>query len=222
MQDPFLGEIMTFAGSYVPYDGSQWVACNGQLLNLNANQALYAVLGVQWGGDGRSTFGVPDLRGRAIIGAGTGPGGMTNRVVGQMSGSETTTLTIATLPNHAHALAATGTTGTGTISKSSITINASSTVNCDSTGAADPNPAGGYPGNDGINPAWSSTYNTTMNANMVQTSAQVANDIPLSLTINMPAQNTTAVGGSSPVSLMQPWACMTYTIAINGLFPPHS
>lgn len=84
-QDCVMGTITTFAGNFAPRD---WALCNGQLLAINSNQALFSLLGTNYGGDGRSSFGLPDLRGRAIIHAGSGPG-LSTKTLGQRSGTET-------------------------------------------------------------------------------------------------------------------------------------
>lgn len=97
-QEPFIGEIRIFAGNYAPRG---WALCNGQLLPINQNAALYSILGVTYGGDGRTTFGLPDLRGRVPMHAGNG-NGLTNRPLGQKSGSEETTIAVANLPAHSH------------------------------------------------------------------------------------------------------------------------
>ncbi|WP_435579782.1 phage tail protein [Gilvibacter sp.] len=96
--DPFIGEIIMFAGNFAPRG---WALCEGQLLPINTNTALFSILGTTYGGDGRTTFGLPDLRGRAPIGNGQGPG-LTPRVLGQKSGAESTVLQAANLPPHNH------------------------------------------------------------------------------------------------------------------------
>jgi microcystin-dependent protein len=221
MQDPYLGEIMTFAGPYVPdADAGTFASCNGQLINVNNNQALFAVLGTTWGGDGRSTFGLPDLRGHSILGSGTGAG-LTPRIVGQSGGSESATLTLTQLPVHSHIVPSQTATATTMISKGSIPISATSVVNCDSAGASTGDPSGGYPGTDPNTAIWSGSAGATMNAAMVQTSAQVTSDVSASSSLTIPQQPTVNAGSGQPLSIMQPWACMTYAIALNGLFPPH-
>lgn len=95
----YLGEIRIFAGPYVP---KGWYLCNGATIPISGNEALYALLGTQWGGDGISSFGLPDLRDRVPIGSGQGPG-LTNRPFGSTGGQETVTLTSAQLPAHTHA-----------------------------------------------------------------------------------------------------------------------
>ena len=101
--NPFIGEIVMFAGNFAPRG---WAFCEGQLLSINQNQALFSILGTTYGGDGRTTFGLPDLRGRAVIGPGTGPG-LSPRQLGSRTGTETATLSVAQMPSHAHT--ATGT-----------------------------------------------------------------------------------------------------------------
>lgn len=93
-----IGEIRLFAGNFNP---RSWAICNGQTLSIPQNQALFAILGTTYGGDGRTTFALPDFRGRVAIGAGQGPG-LSNYDLGQRSGSPTVTLTAAQLPSHVH------------------------------------------------------------------------------------------------------------------------
>lgn len=82
-----------------------WTEANGQLLQIRDNQALFALLGTMYGGDGRMTFGLPDLRGRVALHTGQGPG-LTNRKQGEKSGAETETLTVNQMPQHTHSLKA--------------------------------------------------------------------------------------------------------------------
>ncbi len=96
--DPFLGMIRAFAFQIVP---KGWAACNGQLLPINQNQALYSLLGTTYGGDGRLTFALPDLRGRAIVGVGTGPG-LASVSNGQVLGANTVTVSQSQMPQHTH------------------------------------------------------------------------------------------------------------------------
>lgn len=92
--EPFIGQIQPFGFNFAPRG---WAMCNGQLLAIAQNQALFSLLGTTYGGDGRTTFGLPDLRGRYMMHMGQGPG-LSARPLGQTSGSETTTLTSANLP----------------------------------------------------------------------------------------------------------------------------
>ena len=95
---PLIGEVQMFAGNYAP-DG--WAFCDGSILNIADNTALYSLLGDAFGGDGRTTFGLPDLRGRIAIGAGHQPGGA-DYARGQKAGSERVTLDVAQMPLHLH------------------------------------------------------------------------------------------------------------------------
>jgi len=99
-QEPFIGEIRMFAGNFAPRG---WAKCEGQLLAINQYNALFSILGTRYGGDGHTTFALPDLRGRVAIGSGTGPG-LTPRSLSQRSGSETNMLTVANLPAHNHSI----------------------------------------------------------------------------------------------------------------------
>jgi microcystin-dependent protein len=108
MADPFLAEIRVFPYNFVPRG---WSACNGQVLPISQNTALFSLLGTTYGGDGRSTFALPDLRGRFPMGTGQGPG-LSDRFLGEATGSATVTLTTAQLPSHRHALLATSAANT--------------------------------------------------------------------------------------------------------------
>jgi microcystin-dependent protein len=104
MSEPFIGEIRMFAGNFAPRN---WALCDGQLLAISQNDALFSLLGTIYGGDGRTTFGLPDLRGRLPVHQGNGPG-LTPRPIGAKFGSETTSLSQANIPGHSHqALAST-------------------------------------------------------------------------------------------------------------------
>ncbi|MBO1322966.1 phage tail protein [Acanthopleuribacter pedis] len=107
MVDPFLGEIRIFAGNFAP---NRWAYCDGQLLTISQNDALFSLVGTTYGGDGRSTFALPDFRGRLVACQGTGPG-LTPRAWGQKIGVESVTLTPEQLPSHNHPFQ--GTTATG-------------------------------------------------------------------------------------------------------------
>ena len=96
--DAYLGDIMIVGFGFCPRG---WIQAGGQLLPIAQNQALFSLLGTQFGGDGRTNFGLPSLSGRIVIGQGTGPG-LTPRVAGEMGGSENKTMTEATLPTHSH------------------------------------------------------------------------------------------------------------------------
>ena len=98
MDDAFIGEIIAFGGNFAPRN---WALCDGQLLDINSHSALFSILGTTYGGDGRTTFGLPDLRGRSAVHAGHGPG-LTPISLGQKGGVETVTLGINNMPPHNH------------------------------------------------------------------------------------------------------------------------
>ncbi len=97
-QEPYIGEIRLFAGNFAP---SGWAFCDGSLLSISENEVLFNLIGTTYGGDGQSTFAVPDLRGRVPVGQGQGPG-LSNRIIGETGGQETVTLTSANMPSHTH------------------------------------------------------------------------------------------------------------------------
>jgi microcystin-dependent protein len=107
MADPFVGEIRMFAGNFAPRN---WAFCDGQLLSVSQNDALFSLFGTIYGGDGRTTFGLPDMRGRLPIHMGNGPG-LTPRQLGQKFGQENVTLTGPQVPPHTHQLRGTGDAG---------------------------------------------------------------------------------------------------------------
>jgi microcystin-dependent protein len=109
MSDPYIGEIRMFGGNYAPVG---WAFCDGRLLAISQNDALFNLIGTTYGGDGQSTFALPDLRGRLPIHQGQGPGITQNYVIGQLAGIETVTLTTAQIPLHNHTFAASAATAT--------------------------------------------------------------------------------------------------------------
>ena len=99
MSSPFIAEIVMFGGNFNPRG---WALCDGQLLNISSHTALFSLLGTTYGGDGRTTFALPDLRGRVPVHPGSGPG-LSPRRLGEKGGSETNTLSVNQLPSHFHA-----------------------------------------------------------------------------------------------------------------------
>lgn len=134
-----IGTILLFGFNYAPRG---WALCNGQLLPIAQNQALFSLLGTMHGGNGQTTFGLPDLRGRVPMGFGQGPG-LSNYAIGETGGSETVTLTQAQLPAHTH------------------TVNAAA----DATSKA---PTGNLPATTGGGASYGPTVAGTMAAAMVQ------------------------------------------------------
>ncbi|WP_199769356.1 phage tail protein [Flavivirga eckloniae] len=113
-----IGEIRMFAGNFAP---RTWAFCEGQLLSINSNQALFSILGTTYGGDGRTSFGLPDLRGRVPVNPGRGPG-LSVYNLGQRGGTETVTLTTNQIPSHTHA-------ATGTVTANFSPLNPANTGN---------------------------------------------------------------------------------------------
>lgn len=110
MSDPFVAEIRMFGFNFAP---NNWATCDGQLMPLSQNTALFALLGTFYGGDGKSTFRLPDLQGRAPMHWGQGPG-LSLHDLGEAAGSETVTLLESEMPSHAHTLVAVGSSATQT------------------------------------------------------------------------------------------------------------
>jgi len=173
--DSYVGEIRLFAGNYAP---DNWALCNGQLLAVSEYQALFTLIGTTYGGDGVSTFGLPDLRGRIPVGQGLGPG-LSARVIGQNGGTETVTVTSAQMPAHSHALLANTTTATDTTPSNSMLPGAITAPNTF------------YQLSTGTNPK-------------MQTAALAA---------------VSQSGGSQPHSNLMPSLCVSFIIALNGIFP---
>lgn len=102
MSEPFIGEICCFGFTFPPRD---WAQCNGQIIPISQNSALFAILGTTYGGNGTTTFGLPNLQGRIPMHWGTGAGGF-NTVIGETQGTTTVTLTSSQLPQHNHQIVA--------------------------------------------------------------------------------------------------------------------
>jgi len=184
--DPFLGEIVMFAGNFAPRG---WSFCDGQLISINQYQALFSILGTTYGGDGRTTFALPDLRGRTPIGPRRGPG-LSNYNLGQRGGVETVTLTVAQMPIHNHQ-------AEGTVSASAV----DGTTN---------NP-------DGANFAVAKTpvdRSTTVDTNAYNSSgnnvSMAANNVSVTVGNN---------GGNQWHTNIQPFLAVNYIIAMQGVFP---
>ena len=128
--DPYLGTVTIFAGNFAP---RSWMFCQGQLLSIAEYTALFSLLGTTYGGDGQTTFGLPDLRGRTAIHQGQGTG-LSNYTLGEMGGTESTTMVSSQLPAHNHVtVTVTGnppaTSNTGNVSDPTNAIPANGGVN---------------------------------------------------------------------------------------------
>ena len=106
-QEPMIGEVRFFAGNFAPRG---WALCDGQLLDISQNQALFSILGTTYGGDGRTNFALPDMRGRSPVHAGTGPG-LSNKRLGENGGTENLTLGVQNMPSHSHTVTVSASSG---------------------------------------------------------------------------------------------------------------
>jgi microcystin-dependent protein len=124
MSDQFLGEIRAFAGNFAI---NGWAMCNGQLLSISQNDALFTLLGTTYGGDGQTTFGLPNLQGRIAVSQGQGPN-LTNRVLGEQSGTEQVILTVQQLAQHSHSFSVTAASATATTPTNNLLATPSSST----------------------------------------------------------------------------------------------
>ncbi len=186
--EPFIGQVVMFAGNFAPRG---WAYCEGQLLSIAQNQALFSILGTTYGGDGRTTFGLPDLRGRAPIQPGTGPGLPTYRL-GQRGGTDHNVLNVTQIPSHNH-------TAAGTLKTSSTGTSGDPAGNYPATASGRVMSGAGAGGNVQISD-WNNSTDDTAAPNGVQ------------VTVG----NT---GGNQAVNNMQPFLAINYIIALVGTFP---
>ena len=152
---PYVGEIRIFAGNFAPLG---WRFCNGDALAISENEALFVVIGTQYGGDGESTFMLPDMRGRVPVHQGTNPnGGEPSFVAGQLGGVEAVALTPSQLPAHTHALHGTSLDGNqqspaGRVPATSLTIKPYRNVAPDAAMKSRLGPTGGSQPHDNMQP----------------------------------------------------------------------
>jgi microcystin-dependent protein len=133
MSQPYVGQIIAVGFSFAP---AGWLACNGQLIPISQYEVLFQLIGTTYGGDGQTTFALPNLCGRAVINQGQGQG-LSNYVIGQQSGTEQVALTANQVGSHSHALMASTQTGSTNTPSSSVALaqNAQTLVNEFSTAA---------------------------------------------------------------------------------------
>jgi microcystin-dependent protein len=151
-QDPYIGEIKLVGFYFAP---SGWALCHGQLLPIIQYQALFSLLGTTYGGDGQTTFALPDLRGRVPMSYGQGPG-LTDRTQGEYAGTETNTLQVSQIPSHNHSVNAVTTDGNQNVPTSSLPANtkaldkeySSATANTTMSATMIGNTGGGQPVNN--------------------------------------------------------------------------
>ena len=147
MATPFIGEIRLFAGNFAPRSNA---FCNGQLLPISQNTALFSLLGTTYGGNGQTTFGLPDLRGRAAMHSGNGSG-LTPRSLGEMGGAPTQTLLSTEMPSHSHTALAGTIPGQQTSPANNALTRASTGVAYDAATSPNQGPTGGQLGAAGGN-----------------------------------------------------------------------
>jgi microcystin-dependent protein len=177
MADPFLGEIRMVGWNFA---ANGWALCNGQLMSISQNNALFALLGTTYGGDGISTFALPNLQGRVPIHQGTGPG-LSPYTMGESAGSEAVTLLVNQMPQHNHMVA----------------------VNNQAGSVADPTNALLAQGNSGAGRDPIATSNFTSGA----------------ATGTLAPAAISATGGNQPHANIQPFLCVNFIIALQGIFP---
>lgn len=236
---PFVGEICTFAFNYCPQG---FLPANGSLQSINTYNALFALLGNQFGGDGRTTFGLPDLRARVVAGTGTSPDtGVGTVNWGQKDGSSTVTLNANNLPQHTHpaavaagslsgtaSLAVSGGTVSGQTINGSVTVNAlngtTTTTGAQATASSTANTVGKVGGLSAFYPpanpvAVPSSHNLTVSGGTIS-GATAGGTVTLPATASTTAvsvgANTTA---NTPVTITPARLGLTVCIATNGIWP---
>jgi len=190
-----IGEIRLFAGNFSP---KNWAYCQGQMISVQSNTALFAILGTMYGGNGTSTFQLPNTIGSVVIGAGQGPG-LSLYNIGESGGSTNVTLTVAELPMHIHA--ATYQQGIS----GNITLNAATTGD-----TSDPNNA--VIASDGSTSHYIGSGPTVAMATGSASMGGFTVPAPTNISIG-------SAGGSTPHNNMQPYMGMNYIICMFGYFP---
>ncbi|AIZ34140.1 phage tail protein [Pseudomonas parafulva] len=208
MADPYLGEIRMAGFDFAPYG---WSLCAGQVVPVSQNNALFALLGTQFGGNGATTFALPDLRSRAPVGQGQGPG-LSNYQMGEQGGSESVTQLSSNMPAHTHVLNM----------FTSSTLAATSTaqvVNADATSVV-PISGGclGIP-NDGAGTTYQLFHSGNDNSGNPLPRVNLAPQ-PVALTGGVSVTGTaTVAGGNMPSSILSPFITVNFIIAMQGIFP---
>ena len=196
--DPFIGQIILWPMNWAPQD---WALCNGQLLNVAQNQALFSLLGTTYGGDGRTTFGLPNLQGRFPLGYGVANG--VTYQLGQTGGNAAVTLTPANLPAHTHP-------ATFTPGSSAVTVQVSTNT---TNGALAPSATNNYLGGTGptSGPGQAAVWTNALTAPVPL--GGVAGNISGTVTVNPSPAPTAAV------PTLPPYQVLNYIIAVQGVYP---
>ncbi|KOY83799.1 tail fiber protein [Lysinibacillus macroides] len=226
--DAFIGTILPWSTDWAPRG---WFLCQGQELQIREHAALYAIVGLKYGGNGSTTFKLPDLRGRVLVGMGQGEG-LTNRPIGQKGGSEEVTLLTSQIPPHNHSVTLNNTFSAG-ISGGSIsngtcevTVNLpnnATTVAGNATSVPSSNTCLGVArttANQPINIYSTNTPDTTLQPNSVQATGTVAGTVTGTVNGTVTGTvNTGVTGSGTPVANMQPYLILNYIICYQGIFP---
>ena len=201
--EAFVGTILTFGFNFAP---SQWALCNGQTIAISQNAALFSLLGTTYGGNGVSTFQLPNLQSRIPIGMGTGLG-LSTYVIGQASGTENVMLTINNLPSHTHTATFTP-SGGGPVS---VTINASTNTSGNSNIPTTANNViGGAPASGpGAAHVWAAANSGTVPIGGVTASGGGGSG----------TVTNALTGNGLPVSIMNPYLALNFSISMFGIFP---
>ncbi|PMS23095.1 phage tail protein [Trinickia dabaoshanensis] len=200
MSDPFLGEIRMVGFNYAPYG---WALCQGQTMSISQNNALFALLGTSFGGNGQSTFQLPDLQSRTPVGMGQGLG-LSAVEIGEKAGTENATLTVSNMPQHTHTASVSGGGAvTGSISIPATTTTGSEGASPSNTSVLGPIGVSGHPG---------SLYSTaTPNTTLAP--------FNVSLQGAAPAVQNSIAGSGLPFSLRNPYLGINFIIALQGVYP---
>ncbi|MEX3955985.1 phage tail protein [Trinickia sp. EG282A] len=203
MSDPYVGEIRMVAFNFAPQG---WALCQGQLLAVAQNEALYSLLGTFYGGNGVSNFQLPDLRGRTPVGAGQGLG-LSSINLGEQAGTENVQLTISNMPSHTHSATAQPGTATGSVALPATT----STASENESGVPGPNAVLGPVSSSGRPLGLYST--ATDNVTTLK-------PFNVSLQTSAPAITNSPTGSNTPVPVRNPYLGINFCIALQGVFPP--
>jgi microcystin-dependent protein len=207
--EPFIGEINYVAFNYAP---NGWAQCDGQLLPISQYQALFALVGTTYGGNGTTNFAVPDMRGRVPVHQGQSSTGL-NYPIGQKSGAEAITLTISNMPIHNHPATAVSTSTSQVAAGASATSTLKAANTAGNTNTAEGNAIASSPA---LTKIYSTTApNVSMNAASIETSLS---GVEVTTTTNTVVTVGNA-GGSQPFSIMQPYTTVNCIIATEGVFP---
>lgn len=176
MSSPFVGEVRLFGFSRIP---TGWKACDGSLLPVAQYQALFSLLGTTYGGNGQTSFALPDLRGRVPMHQGAGPG-LSPCVIGQSGGTEQVTLVFPQLPTHTHTPQVTASTANATVPASNLQLGA------------------------------------------LATDAMYVTDLSGAVPTQLSSASIASSGGNQSHDNLMPTQTVSYCIACNGIYPPHS